>query len=264
MPSRTRSPDLPAVSGRSNPPATAEPARPPEAPDTETASEAGGAGAGRAGAGAEPAWGGLRLVAVPDGWPPYDCEAHGAACSAAPEAAPPEAAPPEAGRQPPRAAAGGEATAAWKSVPAGTGTAVPAGTGTAAGTKAAGSVPSQNGEAGPAAGLSTAWPRQFAQVLVEILAGFRPAKQLSPWATERVRAQIDLLSCAADAEQRPRIRRVMTSRPTAGVVEMTMVVGFGSRSRALAMRFEHVPARPPVPGRPARPARWLCTEIETS
>jgi hypothetical protein len=56
----------------------------------------------------------------------------------------------------------------------------------------------------------------------------------------------------------------MTSRPTAGVVEMTMVVGFGPRSRALAMRFEHVPARPPVPGRPARPARWLCTEIETS
>ena len=36
------------------------------------------------------------------------------------------------------------------------------------------------------------------------------------------------------------------------------------RSRALAIRFEHVPARSPVPGRPARPARWLCTEIETS
>jgi hypothetical protein len=43
-----------------------------------------------------------------------------------------------------------------------------------------------------------------------------------------------------------------------------MVVSFGSRSRALAMRFEHVPARLSVPGRPARAARWLCTEIETS
>jgi hypothetical protein len=233
MPLRTRTPDLPAVSGRGHPPALPEPARPPEAPDTETASEAGGAGAD-----VEPAWGGLRLVAVPDGWPPYDCETHGAACSAAA----PEAAAPEAGRRPPRVAADGEATGAAE----------------------AGSAGSQNGEAGPAAGLSAAWPRQFAQVLVEILAGFRPAKQLAPWATERVRAQIDLLSCAADAEQRPRIRRVMTSRPTAGVVEMTMVVGFGSRSRALAIRFEHVPARPPVPGRPARPARWLCTEIETS
>jgi hypothetical protein len=239
MASRTRTPDLPAVSGRGHPPAMAEPGRPPEAPDTETASKAGGAGAGGAGADAEPAWGGLRLVAVPDGWPPYDCETHGAACSAAPPAA---------------------------AAPASAGTAASASTGTTIGTEAAeaGSAPAQNGEAGPAAGLSAAWPRQFAQVLVEILAGFRPAKQLAPWATERVRAQIDLLSCAADAEQRPRIRRVMTSRPTAGVVEMTMVVGFGSRSRALAMRFEHVPARPPVPGRPTRPARWLCTEIETS
>jgi hypothetical protein len=234
MPSRTRTPDLPAVSGRGHPPATAELARPPEAPDTETAGEAGGAGAD-----AEPAWGGLRLVAVPDGWPPYDCETHGATCSVA---------------------------AAEAAVPASAGTAASASTGTTVGTEAAeaGSAPGQNGEAGPAARLNAAWPRQFAQVLVEILAGFRPAKQLAPWATERVRAQIDLLSCAADAEQRPRIRRVMTSRPTAGVVEMTMVVGFGSRPRALAMRFEHVPARPSVPGRPARPARWLCTEIETS
>jgi hypothetical protein len=44
---------------------------------------------------------------------------------------------------------------------------------------------------------------------------------------------------------------------------MTVVVSFGPRSRALAMRFEHVPARQPAPGLPARPARWLCTEIET-
>jgi hypothetical protein len=215
----------------------------------------------------------LRLVAVPDGWPPYDCETHGAACSAA---------APEAGRQPPRPAAAGEtttadeATVAGNAVPAGTGTppgtgTLPAGTGQTAGpgqgpAQAAGpgSAPGQNGGTGHAPELSAAWPRQFAQVLVEILAGFRPAKQLAPWATERVRAQIDLLSRAADAEQRPRIRRVMTSRPTAGVVEMTMVVGFGPRSRALAMRFEHAPARPPVPGRPARPGRWLCTEIETS
>jgi hypothetical protein len=101
-------------------------------------------------------------------------------------------------------------------------------------------------------------------VLVEILAGFRPAKQLASWTTERVRAQIDLLSCAVATEQRPRIRRVMTSCPRADVVEMTMVVGFGPRSRALAIRFERIPARPQVPGRPARPARWLCTEIETS
>jgi hypothetical protein len=174
------------------------------------------------------------------------------------------------------AAVAGEAAVAWDTVPASARTtagagAAEAGTGRTAGlgstpgrTAGAGSTAGQDGGGSHTPGLSAAWPRQFAQVLVEILAGFRPAKQLAPWATERVRTQIDLLSCAADAEQRPRIRRVMTSRPTAGVVEMTMVVGFGSRSRALAMRFEHVPARPSVPGRPSRPARWLCTEIETS
>jgi hypothetical protein len=267
MTSRTRTPDLPAVSGLVTPPATAEPSGPPEAPATGTVSEArgtgtGGAGTGGAGTGGEPAWGGLRLVAVPDGWPPYDCETHGAACSAAaPVAAVPwDAIPASAGL--PLDARTAEAAADRTAGPS------PA-LGRAAG---AGSTPHQSGGtgAGPGGGtghtpeVGAAWLRQFALVLIEILAGFRPAKQLAPWATERARAQIDLLSRAADAEQRPRIRRVMTSRPTAGVVEMTMVVGFGPRSRALAMRFEHVPARPPVPGRPARPARWLCTEIETS
>ena len=55
----------------------------------------------------------------------------------------------------------------------------------------------------------------------------------------------------------------MTSRPTADVVEMTIVVSFGPRSRALAMRLERSPAARPRPGFPRRPARWLCTEIET-
>ena len=31
------------------------------------------------------AFGGLRLIAVPGGWPPYDCEVHGAGCPAAAE-----------------------------------------------------------------------------------------------------------------------------------------------------------------------------------
>jgi hypothetical protein len=55
----------------------------------------------------------------------------------------------------------------------------------------------------------------------------------------------------------------MTSQPAASVVEMTVVVSFGLRSRALAMRFEHMPVRQAAPGLPTRPARWLCTEIET-
>ena len=112
-------------------------------------------------------------------------------------------------------------------------------------------------------GTTAAWPRQFAQVMVEILAGVRSPRQIDPVTTNRVRAQIRRLGPVLAADRRPRIQRVMTSRPTAGVVEMTVVVSFGPRSRALAMRLEHVAARDAAPGRPARPARWLCTELET-
>jgi hypothetical protein len=44
---------------------------------------------------------------------------------------------------------------------------------------------------------------------------------------------------------------------------VTVIAGFGPRARALAMRFEHLAARPSVPGLPPRPARWLCTDLET-
>jgi hypothetical protein len=110
--------------------------------------------------------------------------------------------------------------------------------------------------------MAAAWPRKFAQVIVEILAGSRPPRQIVPWTTERVRAHVDDLAQVLVSDQRPRIQRIVTSRPAASVVEMTVVVSFGPRSRALALRFEHMPARPAGPGLPARPARWLCTEIE--
>ena len=107
-----------------------------------------------------------------------------------------------------------------------------------------------------------AWSRQFAQVIAEILAGARSPRQLAPCTTERVRNRIALLTQSLTPGQRPRIRRIVTSRPTARVVEMTVILSFGPRSRALALRLEHVPGRQPAPGLPARPARWLCTEIE--
>jgi len=111
--------------------------------------------------------------------------------------------------------------------------------------------------------MTAAWPRKFAQVIVEILAGSRPSRQIAAYTTERVRAHVDDLAQVLASGQRPRIQRIVTSRPAASVVEMTVVVSFGPRSRALALRFEHMPARQPAPGLPARPARWLCTEIET-
>ena len=178
-----------------------------------------------------------RLIAVPAGWPPFDCETHGPACPSARE-------PTGAAREP-------------------AGPSPHAGLAPGRGLVPAGPSPAFSADHHPVEGAAAAaWPRQFAQVIVEVLAGSRSPRQLVSCTTERVRAQIDLLSQALAAGQRPRIRRIMTSRPAARVVEMTVVISFGPRSRALAMRFEHLPARRPAPGLPARPARWLCTAIE--
>jgi Family of unknown function (DUF6459) len=179
------------------------------------------------------AFGGLRLVEVPGGWPPYDCEVHGTACPAACEVS---VVSPCADLDP--GAPGG---------------AEPPG-------------PSLTFSAArPAEGTAdtaVAWSRQFAQVVAEILAGARSPRQIAPWTTERVRDRIILLTQTLSTGQKPRIRRIVTSRPAARVVEMTVVLSFGPRSRALALRIEQLPGRRPAPGLPARPARWLCTEIE--
>ena len=184
-------------------------------------------------AGPVPAFGGLRLIEVPGGWPPYDCEVHGTACPAAREVSVPSP------------------CAHWESgAPEGTDPPGPSLTFSAGRTA--------DGPADPV----VAWSRQFAQVIAEILAGARSPRQLAPWTTERVRDRISLLTQTLTPGQRPRIRRIVTSRPAARVVEMTVVLSFGPRSRALALRLEQLPGRQPAPGLPARPARWLCTEIE--
>jgi hypothetical protein len=180
----------------------------------------------------------LRLAVVPDGAPPYDCETHGAGCAAV--------------RDPVRTRPDVDSRA---TVP-GPALATPA-------PPPAASAPAAVPVASPvAAGATVAWPRQFAQVVVEILAGSRPTRQIFPWTTDRARAQLRRLGPLLRCDRRPKIQRVMTSRPTALVVEMTVVADFGVRTHALAMRFEHVAGRQAAPGLPARPARWLCTEIE--
>ena len=219
MPSTTLTPD---------PPATPSQRTPPESPASSE----------------------LRLITVPAGWPPYDCETHGAACPVARAAA---LTKPHISHQAPAPAGPPRPTApplAPDQSMAGQGS---------AGQSSAG----QSSAGQSSAGQTTALPRKFAQVIVEILAGSRPLRQTVGWTTDRVRVQIGDLTQVLASDQRPRIRRVVTSQPTASVVEMTVVVTFGARSRALAMRFEHLPARQPRPGLPARPARWLCTELET-
>lgn len=96
------------------------------------------------------------------------------------------------------------------------------------------------------------WPSQFAQVLAETLAGSRPASQLTPWTTEQTRRQIQRLGPMLSTGQRPRIRRIMTSAPSHQVLELTAVVGFGSRMRVLAVRLERANEH------------WRCTAIESA
>jgi Family of unknown function (DUF6459) len=150
--------------------------------------------------------------------------------------------------------------------------------------RAAAAVPagSQAGAEAPAGAAGDDWSRQFALLLTEALAGARPLRQILPWTTDRARAHLDKLMPLFSGGQRPRVRRVITSRPTKDAIEMTVVVGVGTRTRALAVRLERVLhpqggvthsggtrsrlPRPAVP--PARaertPPQWLCTAIEAA
>jgi hypothetical protein len=108
------------------------------------------------------------------------------------------------------------------------------------------------------------WPGRFAQVLAETLAGSRPPRQIVPWTSEQARRHIRRLGPMLAAAERPLVRRVVASRPAADVVEMTVVVRFGPRVRALAVRLERDGPRRAVPGRDATPARWRCTAVEAA
>jgi hypothetical protein len=221
---------------------------------------------GKAPGGGEPAERGLpalRLVPVPDTGPPFDGDPPAGAAAPSPSGTGwGDLGPTTPGH------AGG-----WLGggVPGGprTDAAAPAGT------RAATSVP-----AGSQAGED--WSRQFALLLTEALAGARPLRQILPWTTDRARAHLDKLMPLFSGGQRPRVQRVITSRPTGDAIEMTVIVGIGTRTRALAVRLERVfhtqggvtrgggtRSRLPSPARPrARaertPPQWLCTAIEAA
>ena len=224
----------------------------------------------------------IRLCRVPDTAPPYDDEAPGepesgpgradalaTAIVAALEAGDRPRHPvrasaerPPTRRRPPRPASvpgrtGRAGTAGPMGTPRQTGVSRQPGASRQPGT------PRRAGAAGPSPRPGD-WPSKFAQALAETLAGSRPPAQLAPWTTERARSHIRKLGPLLSAGQRPLVQRVITSAPTAGVVEMSVVVGFGPRVRALAVRLERTQARPATAGHPARQARWLCTTVEAA
>jgi hypothetical protein len=105
------------------------------------------------------------------------------------------------------------------------------------------------------------WAGLFAQALAEALAGSRPARQIAPWTTEQARRRIRQLGPLLQDGPRPVVRRVLTSEPRPDVVEMTVVIGVGPRTRAIAVRLERTRPSPAHPGR-GRP--WICTVIEAA
>jgi len=113
---------------------------------------------------------------------------------------------------------------------------------------------------GPA---NNGWPSQFAQVLAETLAGCRPRGQITPWTSDQARRRLRQLGPVLAAGVQPRVRRIVTSRPTADVVEMTVIVGVGPAIRALAVRLERGQPRHAGPGA-AQAAGWICTAIEAA
>jgi len=106
------------------------------------------------------------------------------------------------------------------------------------------------------------WARRFAQAAVEIVGGDRPAAQLLRWTSRTVyedlqrrallvgRAGGHTAGQARVQPVRPRVRSVHTCFVDHSVVEASVHVGYGERSRAVAARFE------------LRAGRWLCTALE--
>jgi len=108
------------------------------------------------------------------------------------------------------------------------------------------------------------WPRQFAVLLAEALAGVRPLQQVMPWMSGHGSLQLRRLLPLFCGDYRPRVLRVLTTTPSPGVIEMTLVVTAGPRTRALAVRLERAvpPGQPGWHGKPATP--WRCTDIEAA
>jgi hypothetical protein len=190
----------------------------------------------------------VRLYAVPESAPPYDDDTVPAGETALGDTTAPA-----------DDAAAGDTTAPADDA------AARDGTGPADGTSASGSGPAGDTDApGGAREEAGAWPSRFAQVLAETLAGSRSQGQIAPWTSDQARRRLRQLGPMLAAGTVPRVRRVVATSPAAGVVEMTVVVGFGPRVRALAVRLERDGPRRPCPGRDARAARWVCTAIEAA
>jgi hypothetical protein len=212
----------------------------------------------------------VRLSAVPDSAPPYDKDRMTMSAAHAGQASPGAGVPadraPASGSPAANGTASPDSTGAADRTGAADGTAAVGSAGAADSTDPVGSAGAAEGAAAVgSAGAADAWPGQFAQVLAETLAGSRTQGQIVPWTSDQARRRIRQLGPMLAAGTVPRVRRVVTTFPAAGVVEMTVVVGFGPKVRALAVRLERDGPRRLHPGHHVAAApRWVCTAIEAA
>ncbi|MCD0486270.1 Rv3235 family protein [Streptacidiphilus sp. ASG 303] len=116
------------------------------------------------------------------------------------------------------------------------------------------------------AGLHCAPPRgdlnglatRFAQRLVEVLTGTRPAGQLARHTTHTGYGELTRLVQRGTLRPRsagalPVLRRVYDSAPAPGVLEVCARVDTGPRTRMVAFRLERHP----------RTAQWQCAAVDT-
>jgi hypothetical protein len=108
------------------------------------------------------------------------------------------------------------------------------------------------------------WSRRYAQAVVEIVSGDRPASQLVRWHTKVIHGELarraaivaraGLHQAGQGRGRRPVVRPQVVSARTCfvapGIAEVSIHVRHGERSRALAARFERTDGR------------WLATALE--
>ncbi len=108
----------------------------------------------------------------------------------------------------------------------------------------------------PDAGLRD-WVARLAQAVIETAAGHRPASQLVRWTTPAVHRELvarhrvmGTISSAPSRRLRPAVRSIHLCRPRPDALEASVHVGYGVRSRAVALRLEQ------------RDGRWICVAAE--
>ena len=92
------------------------------------------------------------------------------------------------------------------------------------------------------------WTLTYVVSALEIMAGRRPVQQLAR-STHRFTYN-SLLRNIGSVSELPKIKRIHRNQPIEGVVELTAILSFKDRVRALIARFEGVDKK------------WLCTELE--